>query len=226
MPGRRLPDRQGLSSALASRSEAFENVIARDQIGLAALGLAGASLLLGGGLLVGPLLLEPGGAEPSDALVDPFASADSTPIATGWLVVDVEGAVARPGLARLPAGARVADAIAAAGGYTAAADLLTAIATINLAEPLRDGQQVVVPILGSGSGSGSGGGGNPGGGLVDLNTASPEELDTLPGIGPVTVEKIVAAREEEPFTTLDELVTREVLTASQLEKIRDLVTLG
>ncbi len=194
----------------------------RDQIGMAALGLAGASLLLGGGLLIGPALLDAGTATPSDHFADPFASTAASPVATGWLVVDVEGAVARPGIVRLPAGARVADAIAAAGGYTVAADLLAAIEAINLAAPLRDGQQVVVPILGSGGGAG----GDPEGGLVDLNGASPEELDALPGIGPVTVEKILAAREEEPFATLDELVARQVMTASQLDKIRDLVTLG
>ena len=61
-------------------------------------------------------------------------------------------------------------------------------------------------------------------GLVDLNSATPEELDTLPGIGPVTVQKIVAARTERPFATLEEAVEREVLNNGQLEKIRDLAT--
>ena len=68
-----------------------------------------------------------------------------------------------------------------------------------------------------------GAGPSSGGGLVNLNDASPEQLDTLPGIGPVTVQKIVAARQERPFATLDELVERKVLNAGQLDKLRDLV---
>jgi competence protein ComEA len=61
--------------------------------------------------------------------------------------------------------------------------------------------------------------------LVNLNTASPEALDALPGIGPVTVQKIVAARDERPFATLDELIERDVMNRGQLDDIRDLVTL-
>jgi competence protein ComEA len=144
------------------------------------------------------------------------------------LLVDVQGAVARPGLVRLPAGSRVADAIAAAGGYTKRTDLLGAATAINLAAPLADGAQVFVPIVGvvaGGPGSGGAGGGSGGGGLVNLNSATPEELEALPGIGPVTVQKIVAARQERPFTTLDDLVEREVMNRGQLDDIRDLVTL-
>jgi competence protein ComEA len=75
-------------------------------------------------------------------------------------------------------------------------------------------------------GAASTGGGGSKGGLVNLNTASADDLDALPGIGPVTVDRIVAARKEQPFGTLDELVSRKVLTKSQLDKIRDLVTLS
>ena len=59
---------------------------------------------------------------------------------------------------------------------------------------------------------------------MNVNTATPEELEALPGIGPVTVQKIVAARAEQPFATLDEMVEREVIDRGQLEDIRDLVT--
>jgi competence protein ComEA len=148
--------------------------------------------------------------------------------ADGELVVDIEGGVAHPGIARLPPGSRVADAIAAAGGYADSADLAAAARTLNLASELTDGAQVYVPRLGDvagGTGTGSGGA-SSGGGLVDLNHATESELDALPGIGPVTVGKIVAAREEQPFQTLDELVNRNVMTSAQLDKIRDLATVG
>jgi competence protein ComEA len=81
-------------------------------------------------------------------------------------------------------------------------------------------------VAGAAPGSGAGGGSDgAGGGLVNLNTASPEALEALPGIGPVTVQKIVAARQERPFATLDELLERGVMHSGQLEDIRDLVTL-
>jgi competence protein ComEA len=185
---------------------------------LAAVGL-GAWLLLAAGTTVGPSV---------DGLLDPFATASASSASAGpdLLVVDVEGAVVRPGIIELPAGARVADALAAAGGYAPDADLAAAAAQVNLAALLRDGQQIVVPIIGAPSGSGATGDGGAGGGLVNLNSAGPDALDALPGIGPVTAQKIVAARAEQPFATLDELVTRKVMTSSQLDKIRDLVTLG
>ncbi len=192
-----------------------------DRIAIAALASALAAVAVGGWLLLasGPAA-DPNG----DQLLDPFSELPSaSQISRGAVVVDVEGGVLRPGLVRLDAGARVADAIAAAGGYSPAADLLAAVAQINLAAVLRDGQQVLVPILGASTGGGGSGAGN---GLVDLNHASPEELDALPGIGPVTVQKIVAARTEQPFGTLDEMVQRKVLTSAQLEKIRDLVTVS
>ena len=196
-----------------------------DRIAVAALATALVAVALGAWLV----LAIGTAAEPTaDELLDPFASVSASfgPGASEVLVVDVEGAVLRPGIIELPPGSRVADAIAAAGGYAGEADLAAAAAQVNLAAVLRDGQQIVVPIIGvpaAGGGSSSGG---AGGGLTDLNSATPEALDALPGIGPVTVQKIVAARAEQPFRSLEELVTRKVLTNAQLDKIRDLVTLG
>ncbi len=142
------------------------------------------------------------------------------------LLVDVQGAVRRPGIVRVPPGSRVADAIAAAGGYSGKADLLAAASAINLAATLADGAQVFVPIQGVAAAPGPSAPGAAGGGaLVNLNTASPEALEALPGIGPVTVQNILAARAERPFTTLEELLEREVMNSGQLEDIRDLVML-
>lgn len=193
-----------------------------DRIAIAGLATALVAMGLGVWLLVtGGLAAEPA----SDPLLDPFASTSTSvaPIAGGVVVVDVEGAVVHPGIVELAAGSRVADAIIAAGGYGPDADLAAAAAQVNLAAQVRDGQQILVPLIGSPSASG---GGTATDGLVDLNSASPEALDALPGIGPVTVEKIVAARAEQTFASLEELVTRKVLTNAQLTKIRDLVTLG
>jgi competence protein ComEA len=190
-----------------------------DRIAIAALVAALAAMGLGGWLVVSGGI---GQAAP-DPPLDPFGESSGSPVAVAsdLLVVDVEGAVLRPGIVELPVGSRFADAVAAAGGYGPLADLNAAAAQVNLAAPLRDGQQIVVPVTGAPSG-GSGGGSE---GLVNLNTATPEALDALPGIGPVTVQKIVAARAEEPFANLDDLLTRKVMTNAQLDRIRDLVTL-
>lgn len=158
------------------------------------------------------------------------ALASTPPLAADEIVVDVEGAVLQPGLHRLAPGARVADALDAAGGYAPDADLDAAAQRLNLAAPLADGEQLRVPRIGETAapaatdGGATGGTGSTGGGLLNLNTASPEELDALPGIGPVTVQKIVAARAQAPFASLEDAVRRDALNNGQLEKIRDLAT--
>lgn len=192
----------------------------------------GGSLLLA--LAAGWLLVAGSGPSPlasaaptegvSTATTDGALATASVEASGGDLVVDVEGGVAEPGIQHLPDGSRVADAIFAAGGYGPKADLAAAARQLNLAAELSDGQQVYVPQVGDAAPAGASPGTASAGGLVNLNQATPEELDALPGIGPVTVQKIVAARQEEPFRTLDDLVQRKVLTASQLSKVRDQVT--
>jgi competence protein ComEA len=157
-------------------------------------------------------------------------AADATTGATD-VVVDVEGAVDRAGLLRLPQGSRIGDAVAAAGGYSAQVDIDAATATLNLAEILIDGQQIHVPLRGevaaaTPTAAGTSGGPTTGGGLIDVNSATPEQLDTLPGIGPVTAAKIVTARQETPFAAIDDLASRGVVGPSTLEKIRSLITVG
>jgi competence protein ComEA len=191
-----------------------------DLLTLAAVGIAAVLSAAASFALVAGVALP--AAEPTFA-ADPWATlgAEASPGGDeGDLVVDVEGGVNAPGIHRLSAGSRVADALAAAGGYAESADLAAAAQSLNLAAAVADGQQIYVPVVGEAPVGGNAGGD----GLVNLNHASQSELEALPGIGPVTAEKIIAARDEQPFATLDELVTRDVLTARQLEQIADLVT--
>ncbi len=144
------------------------------------------------------------------------------------IVVDVQGRVRRPGLVRLPAGARVADAVRAAGGAAPGA----AIARVNLARPLTDGEQVLVPgpgdpVPAAPAGPAGGPGSAPGSGSgapVDLNTATVEGLDALPGVGPVLAARIVAWRTAHGrFTSVDELGEVPGIGPKALERLRPLV---
>ena len=164
---------------------------------------------------------------------EPTASGElSTP--GGLIVVDVEGAVVNPGLHRLASGSRIGDAIVEAGGYSPQVDISAAAATLNLAQLLVDGAKVHVPARGAVVGAaGSDPPSKPtgvdlgdAGGLINLNTATGDELDTLPGIGPVTAAKIIDARDSAPFASVDDLLAREVVGSSTFEKIRALVTVG
>ena len=152
----------------------------------------------------------------------PFAAPGAT--AAAALVVDVEGAVVDPGVHEVAAGSRVADAIAAAGGYSTEVDIAAAAAVLNLAAHLTDGQKIHVPARGevaSLPGAATAGPGGVPAGPIDINHATSAELESLPGIGPVTAAKIIAAR---PFGSIDELDARDVVGPSVLAQIRDLIT--
>jgi len=137
--------------------------------------------------------------------VDPVAAA--TPRAGAGavrpvVVVDVVGAVLRPGVYRLAQGERVADAVARAGGLTRRAERTA----INMAAPLVDGEQVVVAARRSGTPGGVGGAVGSTSAPVSLSAATAEQLDALPGVGPVTAQKIIAYRQQHgAFTSVDEL---------------------
>ncbi|HET7758894.1 MAG TPA: helix-hairpin-helix domain-containing protein, partial [Gaiellaceae bacterium] len=136
------------------------------------------------------------------------------------VVVDVVGAVRRPGLYRLPQRARIADAVTRAGGSTAKADL----AQVNLAAPLADGEQVVIPQRGASvSGGAATGAGSPSA-PVQLSTATLEQLDSLPGVGPVTAQKILDYRQEHgAFHSVDELDAVPGIGPKRLDQLRKLV---
>lgn len=154
------------------------------------------------------------------------ASAAASPAGATKVVVHVVGSVRRPGLYRLRNGERVADAVARAGGATRKADL----AAINLAAPLVDGTQVLVPTRVSGGSAtpgaaGSTGAGAASGGKVSLSTATLEQLDALPGVGPVTAQKIIDYRTEHgSFASVDDLDAVPGIGPGRIENLRDLVT--
>jgi competence protein ComEA len=218
------PARAGVAAAGESAARAWlSGRILIVLVALAVLGVAGAAIWA---------TLPEGGVKfdlssaPDAALLaasdSPFAAPGAT--AADALVVDVEGAVVEPGVHQVPAGGRVADAIAAAGGYSAQVDIAAAAGALNLAAPVTDGQKIHVPARGEVASAPGAATAVPGGaptGPIDINHAAQDELESLPGIGPVTAAKIIAAR---PFGSIDELDARDVVGPSTLDKIRDLIT--
>lgn len=175
---------------------------------------------------------EPGVAAVSAEPVEPLVPAGSgttprasdTPGAGGQVTVDVAGRVRRPGIVVLGSGARVTDAVEAAGGARPGVDLTS----INLARVLVDGEQIVVGARGApGGAAGAAGAAAPGtaGAPVNLNLATQAELEALPDIGPVTAQSIISWREERGgFTSVDELLEVDGIGEKTLARLAPLVT--
>jgi competence protein ComEA len=160
--------------------------------------------------------------EPAAAPLAPATLTAERPPAR-HVVVHVVGAVRSPGLYRLAEGSRIADAIGKAGGPRAKA----ALELVNLAAPVADGQQVVVPIRGK-TVTAPAGAPAPGlaGGKVQLNSATLEQLDALPGIGPVTAQRILDYRTANgAFSSVDELDAVPGIGPARLEQLKPLVDL-
>lgn len=174
--------------------------------------------------------------------VMPLATVPAVPSSSvpSIVTVHVAGAVASPGVYSLAAGARVADAVAAAGGATTQADLVR----INLAQLVHDSEQVFVPSRHASSRAPSatvaprhqptttlpsapGSGASRAAGPINLNTASETELDALPGIGPATATAIIAHRRENgSFTAVEDLLNVPGIGPSKLAALAGLVTVG
>jgi competence protein ComEA len=169
-----------------------------------------------------------------DATVSPVASSSpsvtASPSAAAALRVHVVGQVRRPGVVSVPAGARVEDAVTAAGGATSRADL----AAIDLARPVVDGEQIYLPRPGeaphvvegpAGGSPGSTAAGAPSSGApLDLNTATLEQFDTLPGVGPVLAQRMLDWRQQHGrYTQVDDLGEVQGIGDATLAKLRPLV---
>jgi competence protein ComEA len=189
-----------------------ELALDRRRIVVAAIALV---VLLG---LAGRFLLRSGGS----SIPPPIRVAAPTQTAPrAQLFVDVVGAVRRPGLYRLREGSRVADAVTRAGGPTRAAQL----ELLNLAARIADGEQIVVPRRGPPAlgGGGTIGGGSPSG-PVHLNSATLEQLDALPGVGPVTAQKILDYRQQHgAFGSVEELDAIPGIGPARLSQLQGLV---
>jgi competence protein ComEA len=184
--------------------------------------IAGALLLIAALFFAGRYLAGAGSAQESRPA--PGAAGELRAEPRPRMIVHVVGAVRRPGLYRLADGARIADALRRAGGATRKADL----SLVNLAAPVADGTQIVVPRRApppeAGGTAGPSGETGSTSGPVHLNTATVEQLDELPGVGPVTAQKIVDYREQHgAFSSVDDLDAIPGIGPARLEQLRDLV---
>jgi competence protein ComEA len=173
---------------------------------------------------------QPDAAASPEPLVTPVAdpsegaAADGEPVV---VVVDVAGKVRHPGIATLPVGSRVVDAIEAAGGVRHGVDLTT----LNLARVLVDGEQILVGIRAPGgvAASAASAGGTTSGGvdlMVNINAATQSELEELPGVGPVTAAAILQWRQDNgPFSAVDELLEVSGIGEATLAEMAPFVTL-
>ncbi|MDP2638045.1 MAG: ComEA family DNA-binding protein [Candidatus Levybacteria bacterium] len=153
------------------------------------------------------------------------ASSQKQPREIKTIFVDIEGAVAKPGLHELPEGARMQDAFVAAGGVQASADREYVAKNLNLATKLSDGAKIYIPfagktVQGSGVPSAFSQAGETAE-LVNINMGTQAQLEALPGIGPVTAQKIIAGR---PYSAVDELLSRKVVGNKVFEQIKDKIT--
>lgn len=176
--------------------------------------------VLAGFILAGGLFLVI--RSPSGKTIELLPAPTKTPI-----LVNVVGAVPRPGLYELPEGSRVHDAVDAAGGLLADADA----SSINLAAPLDDGELLAIPFVGGSeqlttrSEAGLATEEPINSDLINLNTATIEELDNLPGIGPTTAQKIIDYRTENgPFQQIEDLLNVSGIGPSTFEQLKDLIT--
>lgn len=167
----------------------------------------------------------------NDLVFESSNSASASAKITADIAVDIEGAVIKPGMYSLAIGSRIRDALVSAGGLSAFADRVWVEKNLNLAAKLSDGAKIYIPRAGEAQNTATNltQTGIPQGGvvgsetLINVNSATGAELDTLPGIGPVTAEKIINNR---PYSSVDELLSRKVVTDKVFSQIKDKITVN
>src|SRR4030067_2602546 len=178
---------------------------------LALVGLA----LIGAGLSISKIF--------SNSQEPTFVSATQQSKDSAKIMIDIEGAVANPGLHSLDPDSRIDDAVGAAGGFTSKADRRWISKNLNLAAKLSDGQKIYIPKMGEVAENTTP---TPQvaseiSGKININTATEAQLDTLPGIGPVRAGKIIAGR---PYKSIEDLLTKKAVGEGTFEKIKSLIT--
>ncbi|RZU77626.1 competence protein ComEA [Micromonospora kangleipakensis] len=199
--------------------------------GVRALAVVALAVVLGAGLWAWRSRPHPEPVRPVSTIAAPEpSSAGPAEAANGQLVVAVAGKVRRPGLVRVPAGSRVADAVEAAGGALPGVD----VALLNPARKVTDGELILVGVAappgpagqpGANGAAGPAVGGAAPGGPVNLNTATLAQLDALPGVGPVLAQRILTHREQHGgFRSVADLRQVEGIGDARYEQLKDLVT--
>jgi competence protein ComEA len=189
--------------------------------------LSVAVIVASAAVAVAVITLRPVGADsrPEDTLprasaAPPAVTASASPSSPAVLVVQAAGAIARPGVYRLPTGTRVDDLVRAAGGFAPDADP----DRVNLAAVLTDGERVYIPRAGEAVSDVTGGGPTSASQPVDLNTATIDQLDTLPGVGPATAQAIIDYRSQHGrFRSVEDLLNVRGIGRTKLDEIRALV---
>jgi competence protein ComEA len=148
------------------------------------------------------------------------------------VLIDVEGAVLKPGIHKLPLESRIQDALLAAGGMSEKADHQQVAKVMNLAAKVIDGGKIYIPFKGETIDASGGQIGKSAeqnllgaqtGGVININNATEKDLDTLSGVGPATAQKIIAGR---PYSSVEELLSKKMVGKSVFEKIKDKVTVN
>ena len=140
------------------------------------------------------------------------------------LYIDISGQVIHPGVYKIPSNGRVQDVLLAAGGLTAQADTVYISKYLNLAQKLSDGQKIYIPKVGETKStevniqSQTAQSGVPTNGKINVNTASSDSLDSLPGVGPVTANKIISGR---PYSDINDLLSKKIVSSRVFGEIKD-----